>query len=241
MGVFNASDAAFLCACERPRFVAEEFAVQQGIGQSTAVEGDVGRVAAARMVVQGAGHHFFARAGFTANEHIDGGVGNFHHQLPDALHGKGLAHQLALQPLAEGEGAAQMAHLQRQAAFVKSALHHFHQLFGGKGFGDEVISTAAHGLHRQRDIAVACNHDDGQIGVEVMRFFDECHATGSGQAHIGDDDTRHARAQVGLNGLDAIEGANGDVGQLQRLHAAQLQVFVVFDQKDGEVGVHRLG
>jgi hypothetical protein len=63
-GVFDLADAPFLGAGEGAGFVAEEFAVEQAVGHAAAVERDVIFLPGAGQVVQAAGDHFLAGAGF---------------------------------------------------------------------------------------------------------------------------------------------------------------------------------
>ncbi|MCY1536638.1 hypothetical protein D9M68_721010 [compost metagenome] len=88
---------------------------------------------------------------------------------------------------------------------------------------------------------MAGDHDHGQVRVDVTRLADHRQAVGPGQAHVGHDHAGQAGADVRQHGLRRIEGAHGDVGQLQRLHTAQLHGGVVFHQENGEGAVHGVG
>ena len=91
MGVLDLADAPLLGAGEGAGLVAEKLAVQQRVRQAAAVARHERRVAAARMLVQGARHDLLAGAGLAADEHGQVGGGHLARQPDHMAHAGGAA------------------------------------------------------------------------------------------------------------------------------------------------------
>ncbi|MNN44448.1 hypothetical protein D3C81_1587390 [compost metagenome] len=98
--------------------------------------------------MQGAGHHLFARAGFTQYQHIGAGAGQGADLLAQAQHCRRLAHQAGGQLLAVAQGQAQAAVVQHQATQGQGTAHAVEQGVAGERLFEKVIGTGAHGLYR---------------------------------------------------------------------------------------------
>ena len=137
------------------RLVAEQFAFHHRLGQRAGVDRDEGPLLAHRQIVQGARHHFLARAGFTEDQHVGVNRRQCADLLAQAQHRRGLADQARAQLIAVGQGQAQAAVLQHQTAQFQRAMHGIEQRLAGERFLEEIVGSGAHRLHRQRHIAVA--------------------------------------------------------------------------------------
>ncbi|MNE41196.1 hypothetical protein D3C80_1352550 [compost metagenome] len=69
MGGFNAPGLALMGTGESALLMAEQFGLDQVLGDCPAVDGDERLVAALRLPMQGAGHQLLARAAFTTDQH----------------------------------------------------------------------------------------------------------------------------------------------------------------------------
>jgi hypothetical protein len=90
-----------------------------------------------------------------------------------------------------------------------------------------------HGLHGQRDIAVAGDHDDRQRGVARQRA-QQRHAVRAGQADIADHDPGVAGFDLTQRRFGAGHRARGDAFERERLLAAQPHIGVVFDDQHAQ-------
>ena len=120
-----------------------------------------------------------------------------------------------------------------QQALFQGTAHHIDQALRCEGLGDEIVRTGAHAFDGQVDVAVAGDHDHGQVRVLLLAQAHEAEAIGLGQAHVGHDDGDVAQRQPRECLFGAAHALDGQVGQLHGLHAAQAHVGVVFDDEDG--------
>ncbi len=72
--MLNLAYPAFACIGERPGLVAEDLALKQGLGDSTAIDCHIVALAAPAMVVKAARHQLFARASLTENKDVGGSI-----------------------------------------------------------------------------------------------------------------------------------------------------------------------
>ena len=88
VGKLELADAAFLRAGKGAGLVAEQLAFHHRLGQGAGIDGDEGAVAAAGVIVQGAGHHLFAGAGFAKDQHVGVDRRQGAELFAHALHGR---------------------------------------------------------------------------------------------------------------------------------------------------------
>ncbi|MNF83529.1 hypothetical protein D3C84_658540 [compost metagenome] len=152
--------------------------------------------------MQAARDHFLAAAGFPAQQDIHRGAGQLQDLAAQVQHGPGHAEQAAVELVLEVDLHAQAAVLLYQAAFLQGAAQALQQPLGGEGLFDEVIGAQAHGLHRLWHVAVAGDHQEGQLAVDGLHGLEQGHAIHAGHAQVADD---HAR-EVGIEALQAVLG-----------------------------------
>lgn len=115
--------------------------------------------------------------------------------------------------------AAQPTDLDREAALLQGAFDDGGEMLRGKGLLDEVVGAVTHRLHRGRNIVVAGNQDDRQIGIIVL----EIRAVGE----IAADEARRLLPVAG----------SGD-------HAVRIDQVGLADARDGvearQIGAHRV-
>ena len=126
--------------------------------------------------MQGTGHDFLAGAGFAEDQHVGGGRRQGADLLAQALHGRALTEQTALQLLAVGQGQAQAAVVHHQATQIQCATHTVEQFFAGEGLFQKIVGAGAHGLHSQRHIAVAGDQQDRQLRVLGLNLLEQLQA-----------------------------------------------------------------
>src|SRR5438552_1162968 len=85
-GAFDSTSALHMRTRKRALLVTEEFTLQQGLGDSAAVNGDEWPLLSLAAAVNCERHHFFAGAAFSQNENRCFGGGNFANGSKDLLH-----------------------------------------------------------------------------------------------------------------------------------------------------------
>ncbi|MNY09150.1 hypothetical protein D3C86_1420470 [compost metagenome] len=234
--MLDLADAAPRGARERAGLVTEDFRFEQLFGQATAVDRHEMARAPAAGFVQAARHQFLAGAGLAVDQHVGGGVGQVGNHLAQPADGRRVADQPGGQRLAPGQPRTQFGHFQRQPALVESAAARGYQPLGRERLLEEVVRALFHGLHGQRHIAVAGDHDHRQRGVAGHQLAQQRHAVGAGQVDVADDDAGVAGLHLAQRGLGAGHGARGHALEPQRLLAAQPHVRVVLDDHHGHGG-----
>jgi hypothetical protein len=106
------------------------------------------------------------------------------------------------------------------------------QLLDVDRLGDEVVGAGAQGLHRDVHAAVAGDHDDRQLGVDLEQLLREVDA-----AVLAEPDVDHRGVEVG--GARVVEGAGGVARRLDLVTATLerggqevARVVIVVDEKD---------
>ena len=116
---------------------------------------------------------------------------------------------------------------------MQGALDEQQQAVGFKRLFHKVIGTVFHGLNRGFDIAVARNHDGGNLGVELANPFLQLQPVHVGFVHpdVKDDQRRRVFLQVFARLLSIGGGAAGVALVLQQVadHGANV-LFVINNQ-----------
>ena len=195
--------------------MAEQFALEQLLGDGRAVEGDEGLVGAGTEVVQAAGDQFLAAAGLAAQEHVD----RCRRQVEDLLAQADDARRDTEQAAGEGalvvDPAVQLAVLQHQPALFQGAAEIAEQRLGAEGLFQEVVGALAHGADRQGDVAVGGEQNNRQVGIQRLQPFQQGQAVHAGHAHVAD----HHPGEIRGHRRQAVFGA----GEQPHLMPRQLQ------------------
>lgn len=170
--------------------------------------------------MEGAGHHFFAGAGFAEDQHIGAGCRQGADLLAQAQHLRRMPDQARAQLLAITEGQAQAAVIQHQAAQGQRAAHTVEQGITGERFFEEVIGPGAHGLHRQRHIAVAGYQQHRQVRVLAVQFSQQLQAVHAGHADIADHHARPIAGQARREARGFAQSQDFQPGQVRVWHRA---------------------
>ena len=93
MRLLELADAPAVGPRKRPSLVAEQFALQERLGNGRAVDGQEGGSAAAAVMVDGASDQFLARAAFPQDQHVHILRSHAADLLADGLHGRAAADQ----------------------------------------------------------------------------------------------------------------------------------------------------
>src|SRR5215472_17213920 len=148
-------------ACSSPRertlVVAEQLALDEGLGYGAAVHYDEGLVGAIAHFVDGAGDALFAGPAFTRDEHGAAGLGHTLDQIGDSAHRRRLTEQVAgVLPLDLG---AQPPIFGNESALLQRLVDERLQLGGRERLRDEVVCSALHRIDRRLEGRVG-GHDD---------------------------------------------------------------------------------
>src|SRR5450631_2013869 len=155
-----------VCTGEGAKFMAEDLAFEQLLGETTAVDRHELSVAPTRMFMKAARDEFLAGAGLAVDYDVSRSVGKVKDRAADLLDHRGSAKQRGLDADPILQLVAERRHLEGQLALLGGAANDLHQKFGGKWFFDEVVGAGAHRLHGHRDIAVARHQDYRQFRLD---------------------------------------------------------------------------
>ena len=108
----------------------KEFAVEQAVGHAAAVQRDVIFLTGAGKVVQAAGDHFLAGAGFAENQHVDRSIRHIEDQLPNLGHLRRAADQTGFKVVTMIEATAQCFDFEHQLPFFQGAANDLDQIAG---------------------------------------------------------------------------------------------------------------
>ncbi len=164
--------------------VAEEFALQQRLGDRGAIHGDERFFRAVAVLVDRAGDEFLAGAGLAADEHAHG----LRRDAADLF--INLLHRAALTDdrVSRSRGAAERDGRKHHAAAGDRLLHEAQQLGDLEGLHEIVVSAELRRLDRRVGRAVRGHQDHRQArlrGVQAPKHFQSARA---GQSEIGDDE-----------------------------------------------------
>ena len=133
--------------------------------------------------MDGPGRQIFTGARFTGDEH--GHVGFRHHldAFEHALHPGALTDEV-LKGFVLLHVLLQAQVFPEQAAAFQRLFQGEHQVVVFERLGDEVVSAAANGLHRQFDAAVGGHHDHGEPGLFAAQLLQEFEAVHARHFHV---------------------------------------------------------
>ena len=192
-----------LCgAGEGALLVAEQLRLDQILRDRRAVDLDEGALGALAVVVERVGDQLLAGAVLPLDQDVRIAARHALDQLEHFVHLLALADDVAeaelpLELLLEQEVLAD------EIAALDRALEHLQQRIGLDGLLDEAVRARLHRLDGLDDAAVAGDHDDLGVGVDLLEFPEQLEAVRVGQHHVGHDD-------VGLPGLEDLFAACAD-------------------------------
>ena len=187
VGQLEAAEAALGGAGEGPALVAEQLALDEGLGDCRAVDRDERLVAPVRELVNRARHELLARAAFPVHKH--GRVAR-RRQLDPAiylLHALRLANQLAEAALLL-QLMAQEADLARQRLLLDRFLEQHLQPRGVDGLGEIVERAAAHGFHGGLHRPLSGHEQHDRRPARFLQLLEERESIHLGQHEVCHDD-----------------------------------------------------
>src|ERR1700687_1570580 len=173
LAVLRPGEGAFL--------VAEEFALQQRLGQGAAVDNDQGMKAPHAGRMNGANHKLFPRTALACNQDV--GIGG-----PDRFDGvEHLAHSGTLaneftRPRDFGDGGAQLNVFFFCSAVCEGFLYEVSDLIGIERLAHVVIGAVLQRGDRGFYRGVTCHHDDNQVRIHLVQAALQFDAVGA--AHL---------------------------------------------------------
>ena len=230
VGLFEASAAAAGCPGEGALDVAEEFALDQFLGDRGAVHLDECAAAAAREAVHAAGDELLAGPVFAGDQDTALGSGGKLQVAAQSAHRLGIADQVPFRFEPVGE----FLHFPLEAVALERVLHRDHHPVQRQGLLQEVVGADPHRLDRRVDVAVAGDHDDRCREVSITEFREHVQAVAVGQPHVEQDEIELVARHQGAP-ADPVRGGGDRVTLVledppQRLPDAGL---VVDDQNAG--------
>ena len=182
------------CPGKRALLMAKELALEQRLGERSAVDLDEGPFLSLAAVVNGSGDELLA--GTTLAPHEDRGVGSrdLLDGLEDLLHRHCPAHQVceAIAPFGLVSEVVvlglQLVPVATRTAQLEGALHLEAHDLRGKWLGQEVESTELHGLHRGLHRAESSDDHGRNIRVELADGLEDGDTVHPLHLEVGDDE-----------------------------------------------------
>ena len=136
-----------------------------------------------------------------------------------------------------GQGQAQAAVIQDQAAHFQGPTYAALQVVAGEGFFQKVVSPSAHGLYGQGHIAVAGDQQHRQFRVLCLQLFKQLQAVDTGHADVADHHAGPVALDARGHTVGIGQGADFQAGQVEGLAQRLTQVRVVIDQQHLGAGI----
>lgn len=165
----------------------EELALQQGLRDGGAIQGDERAVRPGAVVVNDPGDQTFAGAAFTANEHRRMAGCNTGHQGKDLIHFPALGDQ-PFESVFFLEGLPECFIFSGEVDLVFDPLKEDKQLVQVNGFGQVIVSSEFHGLHRLFYGSVGGDQDHPGLGREGFDFPEQSGPIHARHLVVGEDD-----------------------------------------------------
>ncbi|RMR91538.1 hypothetical protein ALP78_05388 [Pseudomonas coronafaciens pv. striafaciens] len=230
VGKLELADTPLLRAGKGPWLVAEQLAFHHRFSQRAGVDRHERAAAAVGQIVQRAGDHFFACAGFAEDQHVGSRPGQCADLFAQTQDRRRLTDQACAQLLAITQGQAQAAVIQHQTAQRQSAAHAVEHGVAGEGLFQKVVGPGAHGLYRQRYIAMPGDQQHRQVGVLRVKLVEQFQAVHALHANIADHHARPVAADAFGQPGRFGQRQNVQASQVQRLAQGLTQVRIVVDQ-----------
>ncbi len=197
-------------AGEGPLDVAEELALEQGVGERGAVDGQKTLLAAAAAVVDGGGDQLLAGAALPLDEDAGSGGRDLLGQLEDAAEGGALEDHLV------GIEAASYLRLEgavllEEAVVADDLVDQVEQLVGEEGLEEVVAGSLLEGFDRAAHGGEGAHHHHRLFGAQGLDPAQHFQAVGAGGPDIEQD-------QVGTLLAVLLQGAQQLVAAGEELH-----------------------
>src|SRR6266446_6808701 len=184
-------------AREGALLVAEELALEEGLGDGRAVDGDERPLGAVGHLMNGARHELLARARLAGEKH-GGRAGRREVDQPvDLLHGGADSEQRSEAP-ALLELAAEQRHFFLDLRPLHRLVQHHAQALRVDRLGQIVVGAVPHRGDRGLDRGMAGQENDHRVRIELGQRLEESETIEAGHLEVGDDDG-------GRGGLGAVE------------------------------------
>ncbi len=104
---------------------------------------------------------------------------------------------------------------------------------------DEIDGARLHRLHRERDVAMAGDHDDGKAGLFGAKLAQQLQSGHPGHAHIGDDAAAFDAGKRRHEGTGRFVEADRDAGGTEQKGERLAHRLIVVNDMDHEIIGHR--
>ena len=167
--------------------MAEEFGFDQRGGHGGAVDGDEGAVAARRVLVDGLGDEFLARARFAEDQHGGKGLGGAADELEYALHLRAAADDGGEREFFV-EAVLQFADFAGFVALADHVLQHDQQRLRDRSAWSCSGRRRPDGFDGGGHRAVAGDHQEHGFGLFELPVFEQVHPRNVAHLQIGQDE-----------------------------------------------------
>ncbi len=185
--LFEAPDALPIGSGKRSALVAEEFRLQQRLGQSSAVHLDNGPFGPRRGTVNQSGDQFLARPRLTGDQDRRTRRRYPLREIQGTSEGGAVAYDL-LARFARGLLRAQLSHLVQQPPVIDPTRHSEFELIEIQRFLDKIKSPGSHGFDRCFDGSIGRHHQHARSGISFASGAKHRYPVATRQPQIGDND-----------------------------------------------------
>ena len=193
-------------------FMSEQLALQDSLGQCTAINDDERSVLSVAVIVDRPGDQLLPRSAFTSYENGSPGRCNAQGQVHHIPHPAGHTDDALRIVLSLYFGQEQIP-LDKEPLPFKGLADHDLELIHGKGLGYVVMGTKFHGLHCRFDRGVCSDHQDRNLGIVFSYMLEKFDPVHSGHVDIGDDQIP-VLVRKGLESFASIGARCGSVALL---------------------------
>jgi hypothetical protein len=190
-------------AGERALHVAEELALQQGLGDGGAVHRDERPGRSLRVRVDGAGDQLLAGSALAGDEHGDVGRSDADHPREQLTHRRGPTDQV-VQLVSLAELVGEQPHVDEEPAPLERALDAHQELALLERLVQVIAGPHLHGLDGALDRAVAGHHDHLRRGRHFQRAAQHGKAVERRHLEIGEHDVERLRQQPRERAFPAV-------------------------------------
>src|SRR3990172_5822247 len=188
-GGFKLSDPLLVRSGECPLLVAEQFGLEQRLGNGSAVHGHERPVPPTALIVEHLCGKFLPGAALSRDEHRTVGPGNLEQKLPEMKDGGAFAED-PLRSIRLFRFSLKLPHGSEQADTLSRAPDHHAHLVDVRRLAEAVVRACLNGLVRCFARAERGNDDDRCIRVERADLFERLHASHARHLEVQDDDIR---------------------------------------------------
>ena len=200
-------------------------------GNAGAIDRDVVAFVAPSEIVQAARDQVLADAGLAVEDDAHVGAGELGDGGAQIFRRPRGADDARVQRLLV-DGAAQPPVLDHELALLAGVPHDLQKALGRERLLDEVVGAEPHRLDRDLDVAMAGDHDDGQLGIDLLRAAQQLQPVDALHLEIGDQHAGKIRAQLAERRRGVVLHRELEARELEPLRDRFAHRRLVVDEQD---------